>query len=157
MEPEKKGFVEIQIKPEIIMESEKKGFVEIPLKLRNMWAFSSIRFAFLEQCKEKKQLFVEVFVDDQYNRAFACFDTISLPYSERKFSISELILHTELESYYQSLTKLEKWRLSLPADMNPYTWKQHKINFFILPKQICFSFYQDKPEIFNFVLNKLIK
>lgn len=141
--------------PEIIRQSEENGFIEIPFKLKDRWAFTSIRYAFLEHCKQKKQLYVEVLVDD--NRAFACFDTISLPYSDRRFSISEMILNKELESYYESLTKLEKWRLSLPDDINPYVWKQHKINFFILPKQICFSFYRDTPEIFNFVLKKLRK
>lgn len=141
--------------PEIIIQSEKNGFVELPLQYRAMWAFSSIRYSYLALCKAKKQIYVEVFVEG--NRAFACFDTISLPYSERKFSVSEMILRKELESYYQSLTKIERWRLSLPEDMNPYMQKQHKINFFILPKQICFSFYKDKPEIFNFLLRKLVK
>jgi hypothetical protein len=139
----------------IVRESEEKGFISIPLKLRDMQPYVSLRNTFLERCKQKKVIYVEVFVDDKWNRAFACFDTISLPYDQQQFEVSTFILETELENYYKRLTRLENRRLSLPAGLNPYTRSQHKTNFFILPKQLCFSFYQNQPEIFLYVLNKI--
>lgn len=138
-----------------IREAEEKGFIAIPLKQRDLRQYVSLRNTFLETCRREQRVYVEVFIDEKWNRAFASFDTISLPYGQQKFSVSEFILAAELETYYNSLTYLENRRLSLPAGLSPYSRSQNKTNFFILPKQICFSFYQDRPEIFLFVLNKI--
>lgn len=139
---------------EILQDAEEKGFLTIPLKNRDHKQLS-LQNTYLARCKEKKQLYVEVFVDDEWNRAFACFDTISLPKEDQHFVISEMILSVELNTYYENLSPEERGRLFLPAHMNPYTRSMHTTNFFILPKQICFSFYQNQPEIFNFALRKL--
>lgn len=139
---------------EILREAEEKGYLTIPLKNREH-KYLSLQNTYLNQCREKKQLYVEVFVEDEWNRAFACFDTISLDPENQEFSISEMILNLELKTYYENLPLKDRRRLFLPAHMNPYTRSLHKTNFFILQKQICFSFYQDQPEIFNFVLRKL--
>lgn len=142
---------------QILRESENKGFLSLPLKQRDT-KYEHLRNTYLAQCTEKGQLYVEVFADEEWNRAFACFDTISFrsaDFSSEGFAISEMILWLELKTYYERLPDKDRWRLFLPAHMNPYTRSQHKINFFILPKQICFSFYQNQPEIFYFVLKKL--
>lgn len=138
----------------IIGEASERGFIVIPLKQRDWQLYVSLRNTFLETCRKEKKLYVEVFVDEKWNRAFASFDTISLPYDQQKFKVSEFILAAELDTYYKSLTEFENRKLNLPAGLNPYSRTQHKTNFFILPKQICFSFYQDQPEIFHYVLNK---
>lgn len=140
---------------QIIGEAEEKGFISIPLKQRDMQQYISLRNTFLEKCRKAQRIYVELFVDEKWNRAFASFDTISLPYGQQQFAVSEFILAAELETYYKSLTRLEKGRISLPAGLNPYSRSQHKTNFFILPKQICFSFYQNQPEIFHFVLKNI--
>lgn len=140
---------------QIIEEAEEKGFISIPLKQKDIRQYIGLRNTFLEKCRKAQRICVEVFVDDKWNRAYASFDTISLPYKQQKFTVSELILADELETYYKSLTGVENRRLGLPAELNPYSRKQHKTNFFIFPKQICFSFYQNQPEIFQFVLKNI--
>lgn len=140
---------------QIIREAEEEGFISIPNKKRGMQQYVSLCNTFLEKCRQKNKVYVEVFIEEKWNRAYACFDTISLPVEQQKLPISQFILEKELETYYDKMDFLRKRRLRLPANMNPYTRNQHDINFFILPKQICFSFYQDQPEIFNYVLNKI--
>ncbi|EGE1848530.1 hypothetical protein DL988_22025, partial [Shigella flexneri] len=92
---------------QIIGEAEEKGFIAIPLKQRDMQQYISLRNTFLEKCRKVERIYVEVFVDEKWDRAFASFDTISLPYEQQRFLVSEFILAAELETYYKSLTELE--------------------------------------------------
>lgn len=139
---------------EILKEAEENGYLTLPLVLTKP-QYESLRKTFMDHCRKKNLLNVVVYVDDKWNRAFACFDTITLPYDEQVLSISEMVLSLELETYYASLDRTDRGRLFLPAGLNPYTHSRHKTNHFILPKQICFSFYRDRPEIFRFALRKL--
>jgi len=139
---------------ELLHEAEAKGYLTIPLKKRSH-SEQRLRHTYLDRCRKKKQIHIEVFVDDEWNRVFVCFDLITLDSDQQEFLISEMILSKELNTYYEGLSEKERGRIYLPAFLNPYTHSRHKTNFFILPKQICFSFYQNQPEIFRFVLRKL--
>jgi len=139
----------------ILDECEQKGFLAVPSKERHIKKYTSLRDSFLSRCREKNKIYIEVFIENKENRAFACFDTISLNYKKRIFPVSEMILETELNYYYESLTTTECSKLCLPADLNPYSQKQHRLHYFCLPKQICFAFYLDHTQIFEYLLNKV--
>jgi hypothetical protein len=138
---------------QIIDNCNEKGFISIPYKQRGYHLYNSTKNTYLAECKKNGRIFVEVYVKE--NKAYACFDTISLEWQERKFNFQEWLLEKELETYYEDFEGKEKMDLFLPFEMTPYTHPYHRVHFSILPKQICFSFLLNRTEVFDFVLKKI--